>query len=246
MERVRAYRREAAAQGFPLLRGCPSTFVLRRLAALDGLTERDRIDYADQLSALAEAGLMAPAERAALVARLPLVAAVEADVPQRQELRFQSVKALARLAAEPGGIAGFARMQGLEGAAAGPPVPHVPEFEAVLPVPPAKLRKAVGAALEARFGGAVQALGSDLGQLRVEVPRGRMVLTLECVGKGWGAMSKQMGYSLWADLDGVRMEPTSYEALWLLPTQWDLLTAKNVGRAAQHLVQVVETRLQLG
>jgi hypothetical protein len=247
MDRVRAHRWEEAAQGFPLLRGCPSTFVLKRLATLDRLTEGDRVAYADQLSdyAAANPAFLIPADREALLARLPLVAAVEADKPQRPELRFQTVKNLARLAAEPEGIEGFARMQGLEGEAAAPPAPHVPEFGAAVPVTPAKLRKAVIAAVAARFGGPVQEMGTEMAQLRVEVPRGRMVLDLSFAGKGWGAMSRQFDYSLWADLGGVRMTPTRYEAIWMLPSQWDLLTPSNVEAAAAHLVRLVETRLAL-
>ncbi len=248
MDQVRVHRREEAARGFPLLRGCPSTFVLRRLAVLDRLSEAERVIYAEELSDLAEAqaaALLAQVEREALIARLPLVAQVEAAGAGRPELRFQTVKNLARLAAEPGGIDGFVRMQGLEGEAAGPPLPHVATFEAAVPVSPAKLRKAMLAAVVARFGGAVQEMGSDLAQLRVDVPRGRMVLTLDFAGKGWGAMAKQMGYSFWADLDGRRMQPSTYEALWLLPAQWDLLTPGNVGAAALHLVRLVETRLEL-
>ncbi|MFN5995577.1 MAG: hypothetical protein ACK47S_17365 [Paracoccaceae bacterium] len=247
MERVRAHRLEEAAKGFPLLRGCPSTFVLRRLAALDGLTERDRVAYADQLSdyAAADPSFLTAPDRAALMARLPLVAAVEAEGQSRPDLRFQNVKNLARLVAEPGGIEGFIRLQGLTGEAAGPPAPNVPSFAEAVPVAPAKLRKAIAGALEGRFGGKVAKQSSDLEQLRVEVPRGRMVLNLSFAGKGWGAMSRQFDYSLWADLDGVRMVPTSYEAIWLLPAQWDLLTPSNVEAAATHLVRLVETRLAL-
>lgn len=248
MDGVRAHRRAEAAKGFPLLRGCTSTFVLRRLAALDRIAERDREDYADQLSELAEAqagGALGHDERAALVKRLPVVAEVEGSGAARPDLRFQNVKNLARLAADPGGIEGFIRLQGLEGEAAGPPAPHVPSFAEAVPVAPAKLRKAVSGALEARFGGKVLKENADLDQLRVEVPRGRMVLNLGFAGKGWGAMSRQFDYSLWADLDGVRMVPTTYEQLWLLPAQWDLLTPSNVEAAAAHLVRLVETRLAL-
>ncbi len=198
MDQGRSHRREEARQGFPLLRGCPSTVVLRRLAALDRLSEAERLDSADQLSELVETLAAAPmslADRTALVEGLPLVSRVEADVPTRPDLRFQTVKSLARLAAEPGGIAAFVDLQGLEGPAAGPPVPHVPSFAKAVPAPPAKLRK--------------------------------------------------MGYSLWADLDGVRMTPTSYETVWLLPSQWDLITVGNVEAAATHLVRVVEARLGL-
>lgn len=245
---IRAHRLDEAKHGFPLLRGCPSSFVLRRLAALDRLSEAERVAYADQLSDLAEtqaAGPLSPEDRVATLARLPLVARVEADLPTRPELRFQTVKNLARLAADPGGIAGFVALQGLTGEAAGPPVPHVPEFAAAVPVSPATLRKVMLAAVTARFGGAVEATGSEMAQLRVEVLRGRMVLTLDFAGKGWSAMSRQMGYTLWADLDGRRMVPTSYEALWLLPAQWDLLTPSNVEVAAAHLVRLVEVRLAL-
>jgi len=245
MERLRAHRRDEAAQGFPLLRGCPSTFVLRRLAALDALTARDREDYAGELSELAEAGPLAPEAREALVRRLPVVAEVERVASGRVDLRFQSVKALARLAADPGGIDGFVRMQGLTGEAAGPPVPHVSGFAEAVPVPPGRLRKAMAGALEARFGGKVETQAKDLEQLRVEVPRGRMVLNLGYPGKSWGAMARQFDWSVWADLDGVRMLPTSYEALWLLPAQWDLLTPFNVGAAAAHLVRLVAERLAL-
>lgn len=247
MDRVRAHRREEAERGFPLLRGCPSTFVLRRLAALDRLTGAERLAYADQLSDLAETDptLLTPSDRAAMIAARPILARVEADVPKGPDLRFQNVKNLARLAAEPGGVEGFIRLHGLVGEAARPPGPHVPEFGAAVPVTPARLRKAMFAAVTDGFGGTVQAMGSDLAQLRVEVPRGRMVLTLEFAGKGWSAMARQMSYNLWADLDGRRMVPTSYEDLWLLPSQWDLLTPSNVEAAAAHLVRLVEVRLAL-
>lgn len=249
-EALRAHRRREAEAGFPLLRGCPSTFVVRRLAALDALSGAERLDYADQLSDLAEAQAVAPlaqGERVALVQRLQLVARVEAQGQGqgRPDLRFQSVKALARLAAEPEGIAGFVRMHGLEGPAAGPPMPHVARFEDAVPVAPGRLRKAVLGALQARFGGAARKVSADLEQLEAPVPRGRMVLNLGLGGKGWGAMSRQLFYSLWADLDGVRMLPTSYEDVWLLPAQWDLITVGAVEAAAVHLVRLVETRLAL-
>lgn len=53
-------------------------------------------------------GVSWPGGRAALVARRPLVVEVEAGAPKWPELRFQSVTALARMAAGPGGIEGFA------------------------------------------------------------------------------------------------------------------------------------------
>jgi hypothetical protein len=215
---------------------------------LDSLTAAERLDYADQMSDLAEArdaGRLTPEERAAVSARLPLVARAEAAVIAGPDLRFQSVKSLARLAAEPGGIAGFVQMQGLVSAAAEPPLPHVPTFDAALPVAPGRLRKAVVGAVQLRFGGAVRKVSGDLEQLEALLPRGRMVLNLGFGGKGWGAMSRQLQYSLWADLDGVRMVPTAYEAVWLLPAQWDLITVGNVEAAAAHLVRVVEARLAL-
>lgn len=245
---ARAHRRAQAEAGFPLLWGCPSTFALRRLAALEGLSGADRVAYADQLSDLAEAvaaGPLSQSARAEMVAGLPLVAQVEAAGQTGPDLRFQTVKNLARLAREPDGIAGFVRLQQLSGPAAGPPLPHVPSFEAAVPAPPARLRKLVLAALQARFGGEVRKVSSELDQLVAEVPRGRMVFNLGFSSKGWGAMSRQMDYSLWADLDGVRMVPTSYEEVWMLPAQWDLITVGNVEAAAAHLPQLIEARLAL-
>ncbi len=239
---ARAHRRAEAEAGFPLLRGCPSTFVLRRLAALDGLSGAERVAYADQLSALVGAEAAEPLSqpaRAEMVAGLPLVARVEAAGQARLGLRFQGVKSLARLAAEPDGIAGFVRLQQLSGEAAGPPAPHVPSFEAAVPAPPARLRKLVMAALLARFGGQVRKVSSDLEQLVAEVPRGKMVLNIGFAGRCWGAMSRQMDYSLCADLDGVRMVPSAYEALWLLPAQWDLITVSNIEAVAAHLPKVI-------
>lgn len=242
----RAHRRDEAAAGFPLLRGCPSTFVLRRLAALDGLSEAERVAYADQLATLAEAAWpLSQVARAAVVAGLPLVARVEAESRLTPDLRFLGVKALARLVAEPDGIAEFLRLQGQPPEAARPPAPHVPSFDAAVPAPPARLRKQVLAALVIRFGGEVRKISSDLEQLVAEVPRGRMVFNLGFSSKGWGAMSRQMDYSLWADLDGVRMVPTAYEEVWMLPAQWDLITVGNVEAAAAHLPQLIEARLAL-
>ena len=95
--------------------------MLRRLVVLDALTPRDRREYAEEVSALYAAragGALGQAEREALLKRLPVLAEVE---PARPDLRFQPVKTLARLAADPGGIEGFVRLQGLTGAGAGPP-----------------------------------------------------------------------------------------------------------------------------
>lgn len=245
---MRAHRREEAERGFPLLRECPSTVVLRRVVALDRLSAADRRAYADQLSDLIDAQAEAPltqADRGMLLTQLPLVARIEADVPARPDLRFQSVKSLARLAAGPGGIEAFIRLQELTGACSSPPVPHVPTFSEAVPVPPGRLRKAVLGTLQARFGGAVRKVSADLEQLVAEVPDGRMVLNLGVGGSGLGAMSRQLDYSLWADLDRRRVEPTSYEALWLLSAQWDLITVSNVEAAAGHLVRLVEARLEL-
>lgn len=243
---LRAHRRDEARDGFPLLRGCPSTFVLRWLAQIDALTGAERLAYADQLSDLAEAeadGPLAQAVRQALVARLPLVARVEQAAPSRPDLRFLNVKALARLASEPGGIAGFVRFHDLPPESAVPPQPHVPTFEAAVPAPPARLRKGMVAAVQGRFGGQVRKVSSDLDHLVAPVPEGKLVIDLGFSGKGWSAMARQMNYSLWADLDGVRLFPTSYEALWLLPAHWDLVTAGNLDSTAAHLVRVIETRL---
>lgn len=227
------------------MRGCPSTFVLRRLDQLDALSEAERIDYADQLSTLAEEqkGLQTLAERDALLARLPLAAQIESTTQGRPGLRYQTVKSLARLAAEPGGIEGFIAAQGLSPEAARPPAPHITSFEDAAPVPPARLRKKVVAALEAGVGAKVQQMESELAQLVAAVPGGRMVLNLSFPGKAGSRMSQQMDYQLWADLDGARMLPTSYEAIWLLPARWDLITEANVDAAAKHLVRLVEVRL---
>ena len=219
--------RAAAARGFPPLRGCPSTVVMRRLAVLGGLSGTKRLDCADQLSTLAEALAMAhltQADRGILLAGLPILAGVEASEPGRPELGFQGVKALARLAREPGGIAAFVRMQGLEGPAAEPRLPHVGSFDAAVPVAPGRLRKAV--------------LGAPL-------PQGRMLLNLGLGGKRWGATSRQLAYGLWADPDGVRLQPTSHEAVWLQPALWGLITVATVEAVAQHLVRVVEARRAL-
>ena len=79
-----------------------------------------------------------------------------------------------------------------------------------------------------------------------DVPNGRMVLDLRLAGRSWGVMGPQLEYSFSAEVDGRRMAPTSYEAMWLLPAQWDLLTPGNVEAAAVHLARVVEARLALG
>jgi hypothetical protein len=222
--------------------------VLRRLDLLDGFGAAEKLDYAEQLSDLADAqsdAPLSPDDRRALIASLPLVDRVELHQPTRPDLRFQTVKSLARLAAEPGGIESYVRLQDLPASCANPPAPHIASFAEAIPVRPNRLRKAVLAALEARFQVKARKVSSEMEQLTAMLSRGRMVMNLSFAGKGRGAMSHQMDYSLWADLDGVRMEPTSYEAIWLLPAQWDLLTPTNLAASAEHLVNRVETRLAL-
>lgn len=73
--KLRAHRRTEAEKKFPLLRGCPSTSAIARLAWLDALGEAERMALADQLSDLDDAQSANPqAPFEAALRALPLVA----------------------------------------------------------------------------------------------------------------------------------------------------------------------------
>lgn len=244
----RAHRQAEALAGFPLLRGCPATAVQRWLARADLLDDAQRVELAEALSDLVEAQETAPMAQEALVAQVaayPVLRDVMGvgDPPERSA-RTIPVKLMARLIEEQGGFDGVARLFQLDGPKAEPPRPHLERWEEAVPVKPAALRKAAVAALVGRFGGEAKAEG-ELTRVTAVVPEGRMVLDLIFAAPG-RAVSRQMSHRFFLDrADGTRLRPGSYETMWRLGAEWDLITEGNLERSMAHLVRVTEARLAL-
>lgn len=248
----RQHRRAEAALGFPLLRGCPNDFAVRLLAGLDALTDAERLDFADQLSDLAEAQTgqaLSSDARAGFLRERPLA---ERFYGQRDpvaaplQLRFMPVKRLAAILRDLGGIDGVARTFALTEQHLALPGPHVTGLAEVEPVAPARLRKAVKAAVLARFGGSATKQSAEAERIVAAVPQGRMTLDMVFAASG-RPDAKQMEYHFFVDIAGEagRFAPTTYETLWLLPAWWNMLTEANLDRSMDHLLRVIEARLAL-
>lgn len=244
----RAHRRAEAVAGFPLLRGCPASAVQRWLARADLLDEARRVDLAEAVSELVDSQEAEPMTQEALMAhaaaRPVLQEVFRFGEPPERSARTIPVKLMARLLAEQGGFEAVARLFGFEGAQAEPPRPHLERWDEAVPVKPAALRKAVVAVLIGCFGGAATTDG-DLTRVIATVPEGRMVLDLIFAGPG-RAPSRQMIHGFFLDrADGTRVRPGSYEGLWRIGAEWDLITEANLDRSVAHLVRVTEARLAL-
>jgi hypothetical protein len=248
-EAERAHRLAEASAGFPLLRGCPNSFALSLLDRIDRLSADDQVSFAGQVSELSR---IQATQQLSLTARqdvlrdLPLSARLydpEAHTVRRPSLRFQPVKRLALLKADPGGIDAFIQLQSLSEDEQAPPRPHIMTLDEAVPVAPAKLRKAVRAALLEAFGGTYTKISGDLDQLVAAIDGGRLTLNLSFAAPG-RASRQQMDYSFYLDrAPGDRLMPTSYESLWLLPANWDLLTKSNCDQSVAHLIRVIRARL---
>lgn len=249
VEAERAHRLSEASAGFPLLRGCPNSFAVSLLDRIDSLSVDEQVSFAGQVSDLSRIQAtqqLSSEARQDVLRDLPLAARMydpQTHIARRPSLRFQPVKRLALLKADPGGIDAFIQLQSLTEDEQAPPRPHIMTMDEAVPVTPAKLRKSVRAAVLEAFGGTYTKVSSDLDQLVAAIDGGRLTLNLGFAAPGRPG-TRQLDYSFYFDrASGDQLMPTSYESLWLLPSNWDLLTESNYNRSLAHLINVIRARL---
>lgn len=236
----RAHRRAEAEAGFPLLRGCPSTFVQRWLLRVEGMDAAERVALAEGISDLSEAQAAGPLDEAArgtFLAAHPLLQQALGSGPEVQAARCIPVKIMALLLKEQGGFEGVARLFGLEGARAEPPRPHVTAWDEAVPAKPAALRKAAEGAVLGRFGGTLRRDG-EMSRIVAEDGTGVDLI--------FAAPGRPGARQMMASLRATGRPLAAYEALWLLPMDWNLITAGKLDATVAHLVRVLEVRLALG
>lgn len=251
--KTRSHRLSEAEKGFPLLRGCPNTSAIGRLAFLDGLAPADRRAFAGQLSDLADAQTanqaMSLDERGALMRRLPLVEAFLGAAGTRSPshgVAFLPVKLYAGICKDAGvgGFEGWATMVAMPEEAQAPAAAHAASRDELVPVAPRRLRKLVDDALRARFGAQATRVSSDHTRFVAPLPGGQFTLDLR-FAQGMGA-SWQFDYLFGAGMtNGRNVWMQSYESVWLGMSRWDYVTEANAERSVTHFVRLAEACVEL-
>lgn len=251
--KARAHRLAEAGSGFPLLRGCPNTAAIGRLAFLDGLSAADRIAFAGQISDLADAQTanmaMPLEERGALMRRLPLVEAFLGAAGTRSPshgVAFLPVKLYAGVCKDTGvgGFEGWAKMVAMPEAAQAPAAAHAASRDELVPVAPRRLRKLIDDAMSARFGAKAERVSSDHTRYAAPLPGGQFTIDIR-FASGMGP-AYQFDYHFGARMtNGRSVWMESYESVWLSLSRWDYVTEVNAERSVAHLVRVVEACVEL-
>lgn len=245
--KARAHRLEQARSGFPLLRGCPNTDAIARLAFLDGLSDADRLAFAGELSVVTEAQI---ADRNhpldALLATAPLVAAFfAARRSPSQGVAFLPAKLYAGVCKDTGvgGFEGWAKMVAMPEEAKAPAAAHAASRDELVPVAPRRLRKLIDEALTSRFGATGERVSSDHTRYVAPLPGGQFTVDI-LFAKGMGP-SHQFEHRFGARMtNGRSVWMESYEGVWLSMSRWDYVTETNAERSVAHLAQLIETCIE--
>lgn len=250
--RLRTHRLKEAEAGFPLLRGCPNTTIIARLAFLDTLCADNRMAFANQISDLAEAQAerdMTVDARGALMRALPLVEAFLGAAGQRspaQGAAFLPVKLYAGICKDKGvgGFDGWAKMVGMTLDARAPAPAHAASLDELVPVAPRRLRKLIDDAMSARFSARAERVSLDHTRYVAPLPDGNFTVDA-MFPRGMGS-SCQFDYRFGAQMtNGGSVWMQSYEGVWLSMSRWDYLTEANAERSVAHLARLAETYADL-
>ncbi|PPD44430.1 MAG: hypothetical protein CTY15_06855 [Methylocystis sp.] len=243
---------EAKAR-FPLLRGCPNTAAIARLAFLDTLSPADRTAFAGQLSDLAEAQTanqaMTLEDRGALMRTLPLAEAFLGAAGTRSPshgVAFLPVKLYAGVCKDTGvgGFEGWAKMVAMPEAAQAPCPAHAASRDELVPVAPRRLRKLIDDSMSARFGAKAERVSSDHTRYAAPLPGGQFTIDIR-FASGMGP-SYQFDYHFGARMtNGRSVWMQSYESVWLSLSRWDYVTEANAERSVDHFVRLMENCIEL-
>jgi hypothetical protein len=246
--KTRAHRLKEAEAGFPLLRGCPNTDAIGRLAFLDSLGDADRIAFANQFSDFQEAQTAdrnQPME--APLRKAPLVEAfLEARRPPAHGVAFPPVKLYAGVCKDTGvgGFEGWAKMVGMPESAKAPARAHAASLEELVPVAPRRLRKLIDDALTGRFGAQATRISSDHTRYGAPLTGGGFTVDV-LFARGMGA-SHQFEHHFNARMaSGRSVWMESYEGVWSIGSRWDYVTETNAEKSVAHFIRLIETCIEL-
>ncbi len=233
-ERLAAHRRDQAVVGWPLLAGCPSTAALGAMAYLERLGEDDRLRLVDELNAVENDGGRSLLSDHRAAPRASSLDAYLSAVGQRgpSGLSRVPVKVLAGVRNDDavGGLDGWIRQVGLEGAAALPPRSFARGLDELVPVSPRRLRRLVTAMMGDRCEAVPDRVSREVDRFVVELADGSMEVMIAYAPSG-GRSSHQLDYHVRSRAGGAL---TSYEQLWRVPSRWDYLTETTVERCVDH------------
>lgn len=253
-DRAAAHRVAQAHAGWPLLRGCASTFAIRRLGYLDTLPPAAQVEVAVQMGAFEADELASPpatnAERAERMAAYPALKAYTNDLMGGNAYRGIGrlpVKVVAGLRedAASGGIAGWARTAGLEPALLVPPAGLAGSLDELVPVRPQRLRTLMARTLEAALGATTAKLDATTTRHVARVDGCDVVVDVVFAAGGRPG-THQFDYWLRCRTpSGATTRPLRYEGVLQIAGRWDYVTEANAERSVQHLATVVRACVAL-
>ncbi|MEL6482866.1 MAG: hypothetical protein AAFQ75_15565 [Pseudomonadota bacterium] len=251
---VHAHRLAEAAQGFPLLRGCPNTAAIRKLRALDALDEGAQTGLFEEWRALAKRATGGKLPYEILVGEpeaFPLTVAYQqqsAGDPATKDLGTLPVKLIAGIRKDSaiGGLEGWARSMDLPDTALHPTERFAPSLDALVPADPRKLRKALAETTGERFGATAEKASGEQTYYTGAIEDWGVALDVTFARSGGAARTGQLDYQVWVLPPGGKRERIGpYEALWGLPSGWDYVTEAGLTAATAHLCDVALALLAL-
>jgi hypothetical protein len=257
LETVREHREDEARRGWPLLRACPNTFAIVRLAFLDRLSPDDRLEFARQLSDLEALEAQVPQralesndEYRERLERFPIAKAYLEDAEaggRHSGIGKIPVKIIAgvRKDAAIGGIQGWAERNCMPSAHLIPPRPLAETLDDLVPVKPARLRKLVAGRVKEDFSADETRLSAEHVRYVGDVPGAKLALDITYARSG-GRAAHQLEYHMWVKVgEGARIGPLGYESVWRTPSRWDYITESNAEACVDHLCGLIRCCIAL-
>ncbi|MEM9762447.1 MAG: hypothetical protein AAF968_08060 [Pseudomonadota bacterium] len=251
---IHAHRLTEAAQGFPLLRGCPNTAAIRKLRALDALDEGAQTGLFKEWRVLAKRATGGKLPYEILVGEpeaFPLTVAYQRQStgdPGKKDLGTLPVKLVAGIRKDSsiGGLEGWAQSMDLPDTALRPTERFAPSLEALLPADTRKLRKAMAETACARFGATEEKASAEQTYDTGTIEDWGLALDVTYARSGGVARTGQLDYQVWVLPPGGRRERIGpYEALWGVPAAWDYITDAGLAAATTHLCDIALALLAL-
>ena len=235
VESVRRELAREAAAGFPLLSAIPSTGAVAFLDYVGRLDEGDRERLLHDLALLAAFAFERRGERPRAEAVDRMRGVLAAPGPFTSGWRYADVRFLA-MVDRIDGLGGRERwLQDCSPQSLEPRRDLLPDPAAMVPATAALLRKLAKAALtEAGY-----AASAFAGGLRFLSPGG--ILVACDFGSRMGQLRWQVATGATRPIHGlVELRWVSYEGLWSLRSDWDVLTEENAGRSVAILPRLVD------
>ncbi|MFZ1728414.1 MAG: hypothetical protein WBO29_17080 [Albidovulum sp.] len=252
-QKLNIHRAKQAAQGWPILRGCPNTSAVTCVAYLDGLSPDGVAALLSDWTAY-EASTPPVAARIEVTRRhlntFPVLAAYKSHLERNAWVRSVAtvpIKVIAGVRKDPAfaTLGDWAQQLGLSPDDLLPRPPLAQSLDDLVPIPPRDLRRKIAEMAHGLFGAQPERLNAELTRHAGRCGEWQIALDIYFARSGARVMH-QFDYSIWLKSPaGERVQVGGYERMWLLPNAWNYLTVENADRSVDLLGHIVETMIDL-